>query len=83
MLVPPWPKRKQTKRVLTNIYYSPQSKTSISLGVPNWEVGADTKLYPNSALGNSLIVLVDASQIKKKLFSWPPMPLKIYLLPWG
>ena len=26
------PKRKQTKRVLTNIYYSPQSKSSISLG---------------------------------------------------
>ena len=48
-----YPKMK-TKIVLRNIYYSPQIKSSISLGVPNWEVGADTKLDPDSALGNSL-----------------------------
>ena len=43
------PKRKQTKRVLRKIYYSPQSKNSISL-----EVAVETKLFPDSALGNSL-----------------------------
>ena len=42
-------KRKQTKRVLRKIYYSPQSKDSISL-----EVAVETKLFPDSALGNSL-----------------------------
>jgi hypothetical protein len=40
-------KRKQTKRVLRKIYYSPQSKDSISL-----EVAVETKLFPDSALGN-------------------------------
>ena len=39
-LLYPKAKRKQTKRVLTKIYYSPQSKISISLEV----VGVETKL---------------------------------------
>ena len=42
-------KRKQTKRVLRKIYYSPQSKASIC-----FEVAVETKLFPDSALGNSL-----------------------------
>ena len=35
--------------ILKNIYYSPQSKNSISL-----EVGEETKLLPDSAFENSL-----------------------------
>ena len=42
------PKIKQTKRVLTNITLHK------ARAVYHWEVGADTKLYPDSDLGNSL-----------------------------
>ena len=44
-----WAKRKQTKRVLRKIYYSPQSKDSISL-----EVAVETKNFPDLGFGNSL-----------------------------
>ena len=44
---------KQTRMVLRNIYYSPQSKNSISL-----EVGNETKILPDSAFGNSLCTKV-------------------------
>ena len=37
------------KRVLRKNYYTPQSKDSISL-----EVAVETKLFPDSSLGNSL-----------------------------
>ena len=50
----------------------------------HWEVGADTKLYPDLAPGN----LLCSSGFKPKsenplFFSWPSMPLKIELLPRG
>ena len=49
-----------------------------------WEVGADTKLYPDLALGNSLCLCECKPKSEKKIFfSWPPMPLKIELLPRG
>jgi len=52
--------------------------------VYHWEVGADTKLYPDSALGNSLCTSGRKPNLEKKIsFSWPPMPLEIDLLPWG
>jgi hypothetical protein len=60
------------KRVLRRIYYSPQSKNSKSL-----EVGVETKLFPESALGNSLCTSGYKTKSEKKhLFSWPPMPLE-------
>jgi hypothetical protein len=68
--------RKQTKRVLTKIYYSPQSKISISL-----EVGVETKLFSDSAFGNSLCNSWYKTKLENPLFfSWPPMPLEIKLL---
>ena len=71
------PKRKHTKRLLAKIYYSPQSKSSISL-----EVVVETKPYPDSALGNSLCTSGCKPKSEKKLFfSWPPMHLEIELLP--
>jgi hypothetical protein len=49
-----------------------------------WEVGADTKLYPDLALGNSLCLCRCKPKSEKKIFfSWHPMPLKIELLPRG
>jgi hypothetical protein len=49
-----------------------------------WEVGADTKLYPDLALGNSLCLCGCKPKSEKPLFfSWPPTPLKNELLPWG
>ena len=73
------PKRKQTKRVLRKIYYSPQSKSSMS-----WQVGAESKLFPDSALGNSLCTSGYKTKSEKPLFfSWPPMPPEIELLPRG
>jgi hypothetical protein len=73
------PKRKQTKRVLRKLYYSPQSKDSISL-----EVAVETKLFPDSALGNYLCNSGNKTKSEKPLFfSWPPMPLEIELLPSG
>ena len=56
------PKRKQTKRVLRNIYYSPQSKDSISL-----EVGDETKNFTDSAFGNSLDFLVPNTNLHLNL----------------
>ena len=74
-----WAKRKQTKRVLRKIYYSPQSKDSISL-----EVAVETKLFPDSALGNSLCNSGYKTKSENPLFfSRPPMPLEIELLPTG
>ena len=72
-------KRKQTKRVLRKIYYSPQSKESISL-----EVAVETKLFPDSAFGNSLCNSGYKTKSENPLFfSWPPMPLEIELPPPG
>ena len=66
-------------RVLMNIYYSPQNKSSISL-----EVRLETKLYPDSGLGNSLCTSECKPKSEKKtLFSWPPMSLEIVLLAGG
>ena len=63
------------KRVLRKIYYSPQSKDSISL-----EVAVETKFFPDSALGNSLCNSGYKTKSEKNFFiSWPPMPLKIKL----
>ena len=72
----PCPKRKQTKRVLRKIYYSTKSKDSISL-----EVAVETKIFPDSDLGNSLFYKTKSEN--SLLFSWPPMPLKIELPPPG
>jgi hypothetical protein len=59
------------------MHYSPQSKDSISL-----EVAVETKLFPDSALGNSLSNIGNKEKSEKTLFfSWPPMPLEIDLLP--
>ena len=64
------------KRVLRKIYYSPQS---ISL-----EVTVETKLFPDSALGNSLCnSWYKTKSVKKPLFSWSPMLLEIKLPPPG
>jgi hypothetical protein len=62
------------------MYYSPQSKEdSISL-----EVAVETKLFPDSALGNSLCDSGNKTKSEKPLFlSWPSMPLEIELLPQG
>ena len=67
------------KRVLRNIYYSPQSKDSISL-----EVAVETKLFPDSALGNSLCNSGYKTKSEKNLF-FPGLtsPLKIRLPPQG
>jgi hypothetical protein len=55
-------------------------KYSISL-----EVGLETKLFPDSALGNYLCTsgYKTKSEKKNSFFSWPPMPLEIELLPRG
>jgi hypothetical protein len=67
------------KRVLRKMYYSPQSKNSISL-----EVGVETKLFPDSALENSLCTSGYKTKSENPLFfSWPPMPLETELLPRG
>ena len=68
------------QRVLRKIYYSPQSKDSISL-----EVAVETKLFPDSALGNSLCNSGNKTKSEKPLsfFSSPPVPLEIELLPPG
>jgi hypothetical protein len=67
----------RAKRVLRTIYYSPQSKDSISL-----EVAVEKKLFPDSALGNSLCNNGYKTKSEKPIFfSWPPMPLEIELLP--
>jgi hypothetical protein len=72
-------KRKQTKRVLRKMYYPPQSKDSISL-----KVAVETKLFPDTALGNSLCNSGNKTKSEKPLFfSLPPMPLEIELLPPG
>jgi hypothetical protein len=70
------PKRKQTRRVLTKMFYPPQSKISISL-----EKGVETKLLPDSALGNFLCNSGYKTKSEKNLFF--SMPLEIKLLPWG
>jgi hypothetical protein len=57
------PKRKQTKRVLGKIYYSQQSKDSISL-----EVAVETKLFPDSNLGNSLCNSGNKTKSEKTTF---------------
>jgi hypothetical protein len=62
-----------------NVLLSPQSKDSISL-----EVAVETKLFPDSALGNSLCNSEYKTKSENPLFfSWPPMPLEIELLPLG
>jgi hypothetical protein len=67
------------KRVLKEIYYSPRIKNSIPL-----EVGVETKLFPDSALGNSLCTSGYKTKSENPLFfSWPPMPLEIELLSLG
>ena len=73
------PKIKETKNILRNIYYSLQSKNNISL-----EVEDETKLFPDSAFGNSLCNSACKPKSENPLFfSWPPMPLEIELLPRG
>jgi hypothetical protein len=71
------PKRKQTKRVLTKNFYSPQSKISIFL-----EVGIETKLFPDSLLGN---FVMDTRQNQKQtpLFLSLPCFWKLSYLPGG
>ena len=54
---------KQTKIVLRNIYYSLQSKNSISL-----EVEDETKNFPDSAFGNYLCTSACKSKSEKTLF---------------
>jgi hypothetical protein len=58
-------KRRQTKRVLRKMYYSPQSKDSISL-----VVAVQTKLFP---LGNSLCNSENKTKSENPLF-FPGLP---------
>ena len=55
-------KIKETKIILRNIYYPPQSKNSISL-----EVREETKLLPDSAFGNFLCTRGYKPKSEKKL----------------
>ena len=57
-----------------NIYYSLQSKNSISL-----EVGEETKFLPDSAFENSLCTRAYKPKLEKKMFTLPPMPLETEL----
>jgi hypothetical protein len=51
--------------------------------VYHWEVVADTKLFQDSSLENSVCTSRCRTKLEKTLFfSWPPMPLEIELLPW-
>ena len=52
--------------------------------VYHWEVGADTKLYPDSALGNSLCTSGCKPNLEKKsCFPGLPCPLKLSYCPGG
>ena len=85
---------KSTYRVVQEIHNQRENRLRDSLGkfiplnkarsVYCWEVGANTKLYLDLALGNFLCLCGCKLKSEKKLFfSWPPMPLKIELLPRG
>ena len=65
--------KKETKIILTIIYYSPQIKNSVSL-----EAGEETKLLHDSDF-EILYELDDISQNQKKTFFFPglPCPLKL------
>ena len=68
-------KMKQTEMVLTNIYYPPQSKNSISLR--GWR---RNKTFPGSAFGSSLCT---SQNQRNPSFSWPAIPLETELQPQG
>ena len=61
--------------VLTNIYYPPQSKNSISLR--GWR---RNKTFPGSAFGSSLCT---SQNQRNPSFSWPAIPLETELQPQG
>ena len=73
------PKRKQTKKVPLKMYYPHPGKDGILL-----KGKVETKLFPDSALGNFLCNSGYKTKSEKNpLFSWPPMPLEIELPPPG
>ena len=62
-------KKKQTERVLRKMYYSPQSKNSISL-----EVGVEKNNFSQIQLLEIFYVLVDTRQNQKKKIPGLPCP---------